>query len=505
MAAAPLLGAPPIVQLPDPAGCVSEDGTGGACANGVALDLANGVAVSPDGRNVYVASRISDAISIFDRDVVDGSLTQKSGTDGCIGELGTGGQCQVGVALDGAYAVVVSPDGRNVYATGLLSNSVLIYDRDLATGELLFKVDTAGCVSDDGTGDQCQNGNALQLPYSVAVSPDGRNVYVASAGSSAVTVFDRNSLGELTQKPGMAGCISEGGAGGCAPGIALSGASGVAVSPDGLNVYAIARASDSVVIFDRNLGTGALTQKNATLGCTSDDGTALDCVDGVALQISNDASGSVTVSPDGRNVYVAAGASNAVAVFDRNLTIGPLTGRLTQKAGLAACVSVDGTGGACEQGAALDKAASVVAGVDGRSVYVAASDASAVAVFDRDAAGALVQKEGVGGCVSNTGSGGCTDGVALSGVSGLAASPDGRNVYAAAGNSDAVAVFDREVASYDIDGDGESDALTDGLLLLRYLFGFTGNTLITGALDVANCTRCTAAAIEAYIEALLGL
>ena len=32
----------------------------------------------------------------------------------------------------------------------------------------------------------------------------------------------------------------------------------------------------------------------------------------------------------------------------------------------------------------------------------------------------------------------------------------------------------------DIDGDGESKALTDGLLLIRYLFGFTGDSLLRG-------------------------
>ena len=33
----------------------------------------------------------------------------------------------------------------------------------------------------------------------------------------------------------------------------------------------------------------------------------------------------------------------------------------------------------------------------------------------------------------------------------------------------------------DIDGNGIVDALTDGLLLLRYLFGLFGNDLINGA------------------------
>jgi hypothetical protein len=55
----------------------------------------------------------------------------------------------------------------------------------------------------------------------------------------------------------------------------------------------------------------------------------------------------------------------------------------------------------------------------------------------------------------------------------------------------------------DIDLDGAVEPLTDGLLVLRGLFGFTGDALITGAIDLANCTRCTAPAIEAYLASIL--
>ena len=53
----------------------------------------------------------------------------------------------------------------------------------------------------------------------------------------------------------------------------------------------------------------------------------------------------------------------------------------------------------------------------------------------------------------------------------------------------------------DVDGNGQADALTDGLLTIRYLFGFRGATLIDGAVD-AGCTRCTAPEIEAYLDSL---
>jgi hypothetical protein len=53
----------------------------------------------------------------------------------------------------------------------------------------------------------------------------------------------------------------------------------------------------------------------------------------------------------------------------------------------------------------------------------------------------------------------------------------------------------------DIDGNGSLGALTDGLLVLRYLFGLTGTTL-TGGVVAPSCTRCDAAAIVPYLETL---
>jgi hypothetical protein len=60
-----------------------------------------------------------------------------------------------------------------------------------------------------------------------------------------------------------------------------------------------------------------------------------------------------------------------------------------------------------------------------------------------------------------------------------------------------------ELAVLDIDGNGSTAPLTDGLLVLRFLFGFTGVTLTSGAVDVAGCTRCSAPAIESYLQTLI--
>ena len=53
----------------------------------------------------------------------------------------------------------------------------------------------------------------------------------------------------------------------------------------------------------------------------------------------------------------------------------------------------------------------------------------------------------------------------------------------------------------DVDGNGEVDALTDGLLILRYLFGLEGDALINGVV-ADNATRKTASDIEAHLESL---
>jgi hypothetical protein len=53
----------------------------------------------------------------------------------------------------------------------------------------------------------------------------------------------------------------------------------------------------------------------------------------------------------------------------------------------------------------------------------------------------------------------------------------------------------------DIDGNGQVDALTDGLMILRYLFGLRGAAMLSGAVGT-GATRTTAADIETYVQSL---
>jgi hypothetical protein len=53
---------------------------------------------------------------------------------------------------------------------------------------------------------------------------------------------------------------------------------------------------------------------------------------------------------------------------------------------------------------------------------------------------------------------------------------------------------------FDIDGDQQRDALTDGLMTMRYLFGFSGPALIQGAIS-SNATRTTETEITGLLDA----
>ena len=53
----------------------------------------------------------------------------------------------------------------------------------------------------------------------------------------------------------------------------------------------------------------------------------------------------------------------------------------------------------------------------------------------------------------------------------------------------------------DVDADGEITPLTDGLLVLRHRFGFSGTSLVASAVD-DDCGRCDAAAVDAYLDSL---
>jgi hypothetical protein len=62
--------------------------------------------------------------------------------------------------------------------------------------------------------------------------------------------------------------------------------------------------------------------------------------------------------------------------------------------------------------------------------------------------------------------------------------------------------YDQLQKIHDIDGNGQVDALTDSLLIMRYTFGFKGDALIHDAIG-EGATRTSSEDIEAYLEELI--
>jgi hypothetical protein len=57
----------------------------------------------------------------------------------------------------------------------------------------------------------------------------------------------------------------------------------------------------------------------------------------------------------------------------------------------------------------------------------------------------------------------------------------------------------------DVDASGTVTPLTDGLMILRSMFGFTGDALTDSAVDLTNCQDCDSEEIEKYIADVRGL
>jgi 6-phosphogluconolactonase (cycloisomerase 2 family) len=350
------------------------------------LDGAHAIVVSPDGKHVYASSETDDAVAVFSRSTITGGLTfVEAHKDGVAGVDG----------LNTSRGLAISPDGKHVYATGQQDNALAAFSRDPITGSLTFVEALL-----DGTGGV----DGLSNPEMAVISPDGLNIYVAATGDNAVGVFSRNALGGTLafverKQDGVGGVDG------------LRSTQGIAISPDGQHVYATSTDDDTVAVFSRSAITGTLTfveMKQDGVG----DVDGLDFARGVA------------VSPDGRHVYVAGEVEDALAVFSRNAASGALTFVEALKNGVG---GVEG----------LDGAYAVSVSPSGRHVYVVSEAGDTLATLERDAASGLltfmsVQRDGVNG----------VDG--LNGARAVIARPDGKHIYVAGFLDDAVAIFQGE-------------------------------------------------------------
>jgi len=165
-----------------PKGCIEDDNHHPDTCLQLAPGLtgARQVSVSPDGKSVYVAGTLDNDVSFFARSVA-GALSFKY----CVDDIGSPAEtCKKAVyGLRGAHAVVVSPDGKSVYAAGQDDHALVTFRRSL-TGDLTGR----GCVRDDDLGtDPCaQIAHGYGRAHEIAVSQDGISVYVAAGDDDAV-------------------------------------------------------------------------------------------------------------------------------------------------------------------------------------------------------------------------------------------------------------------------------------------------------------------------------
>ncbi len=419
-----------LVMMATPAQAAVGDLTAKAFLTPPELSIPDSVAVSPDGRSVYATAESDDAIYLFSRNTTSGALTAK----GCVEDNDTGpGTCVLSTdGLEGPSSVAVSPDGKSVYVTSGFDSAITRFTRNTTSGALKPK----GCIDDIQSGDDtCATElDIIGNPRSVAVSPDNKSVYVFAGGDDTVLRFNRNTTsGRLTFK----GCVAEANENQpCAQEtIGLFGGDFVTVSPDGKSVYTVSDFESAIVRFKRNTTSGAITPA----GCVEDNDGGPGCAqstDGLGGAIS------IAVSPDNTSVYVASRTDDALVRFDRDTSTGALTP--------AGCVDDNDTGPEpCTQNMdGLDGAISVAVSPDvgESSVYVAAESDYDIAHLSRDTStGALTPV----GCIDDDffGDDTCTQSADhLFAPVAVAVSLDGKSVYVAINTESGILVFKRQAA-----------------------------------------------------------
>jgi len=284
---------------------------GEGCRTGRALPRPRHVLTSADGSNVYVAG--IGGVAVFSRDASQGgALTQLEGAAGCVAEKGEG--CTIVPGLAGAADMAEGPSGRQVYIAAAEGDRLAVLER-AGDGSLTQSPGHIGCLAQSPGGRRCTAVRAMRDPRAVAVSTDGASVYVASAQSDAVAVFARDrATGALEQPAGPAGCVIQAGGGGCAEARALDGIADLALSPDGGNLYTVSDKINAMSLFSRG-ARKRLRRLPGSRGCVIRGGV-LGCSPGRALTRADE----ITVSPDGRNAYVASKSRElgGIAVFRRS-------------------------------------------------------------------------------------------------------------------------------------------------------------------------------------------
>lgn len=262
---------------------LQRDGSGILSAAGsVALSAStrlSALAVSPDGAALYAVD--TTTLYVYGRDGQSGQLTlQQQFQDTVNGVEG----------LAGAWGIAVSPDSHFVYVTGADASALAVFGVD-NSGQLGFLT-----AYQDGAGGII----GLADARGVAISPDGKEAYVAAAEDNAVTIFTRDVASGLLQFNHMYQDGAEGFDG-------LTGAFNLALSPDGSQVYVLGSGEQALSVLGRDGLSGALTQVEVLR-------QQAPTIDGLSSALG------LAVRPDGKQLFVTSPVNNALAVFEIAVT-----------------------------------------------------------------------------------------------------------------------------------------------------------------------------------------
>jgi 6-phosphogluconolactonase (cycloisomerase 2 family) len=395
-----------LVQLAPPAACVSSTAASGCAAFGLGVGVsgARSLAISDDGRDVYVGGLLA------------GGAYLARGADGTLSAFG-GGDASATLAYATRGAGLFGAVTRSAGVNGAVSAFARGPD---GTPTLVDHVDDS-CPLDSTT---CTTDNGLDHVFDVAVAPDGRHLYAAAAsgGGSRAGALTAFTVDPGTQAISLVQCVpAASGSGSCTgPATpALGQANAVVSSPDGKFVYATGLAHDSLAGFNVVQAGAGAGQIGSEVDCLWAVAPSTECRQVPAIGEP----AALAISPDGRDLYLAS-RLGGLSALHRDVLSGVL--------GFTQCVTAAG-GAPCSADPELSGITfDVAVSPDGRYVYVTGGDGAQtgyVISYARDATtGALTRID----CVTNIPAGGCTTAAGLAGANSLAISPDGTFVYVAA-------------------------------------------------------------------------
>ncbi|MDX1624886.1 MAG: beta-propeller fold lactonase family protein [Wenzhouxiangellaceae bacterium] len=321
--------------------------TDGDALTGGTADLlagARSVVASPDGRFLYVASQIDDAVTVFE-------LTDNAGALELVLVQSQSGM----TGLNQASHVALGASGDVLYVAGSNDDAIAVFSRNAASGELGFLESERDGIDDPDDAGGTVTG--LDGVVRLVASPDGAHLYAVSATDRAVATFDVAADGYLSWVRSQFDADL---------GVDLSGAGGAAmdtVLDMGTTLYVSAGSADRIVVLDRDADPAS-----GTYGVLSVVEEIVQGVNGVSGLLGPR---DLVVSKDGAHVYAVAQTSGAVSWYLRDAADGSLDfgGVLSNESSF-----VTGLGGA--SAVAIDDALG--------QVYVAGSADAAVSRFRRN-------------------------------------------------------------------------------------------------------------------------